>query len=66
VVHGDRVVGSVTSGTVSPTLQVGIALAYVPVAMAAPGTELGIRIRGSAVPARVEKPPFYTDGSIRR
>lgn len=66
VVHGDRVVGSVTSGTVSPTLQAGIALAYVPASMADPGTELGVRIRDSAVPARVQKPPFYTDGSIRR
>ena len=66
VVHGDRVVGSVTSGTVSPTLQVGIALAYVPASMSEPGTELGVRIRDAAVPARVEKPPFYTDGSIRR
>ncbi|MFW6200027.1 MAG: glycine cleavage system aminomethyltransferase GcvT [Gemmatimonadota bacterium] len=61
-----RVLGTVTSGTVSPTLERGIALGYVPARHAPVGTELAIRIRDRDVPGRVEELPFYTDGSIRR
>lgn len=62
---GERV-GEVTSGTVSPSLEVGVALARVKDGFHATGTELGVEIRGRAVPAVVERPPFYTEGSIRR
>jgi aminomethyltransferase len=58
--------GVVTSGTVSPTLGEGIALAYVPVSHAAAGSEVAVDIRGKAVPGVVQRPPFYTEGSIRR
>jgi aminomethyltransferase len=59
-------VGEVTSGVVSPSLGVGVAMGYVPPELATPGTEVGIRIRDKIVPAVVHKPPFYTEGSIRR
>ena len=59
-------VGSVTSGVASPSLGEGIALGYVPAAVARPGTEIGIRIRGRVIGARTQRPPFYTQGSIRR
>ncbi len=59
-------VGVVTSGTVSPSLGEGIALAWVPAELAAPGTTLAIQVRDRELPARVERPPFYTQGSIRR
>ena len=59
-------VGTVTSGTVSPTLGVGVALGYVPVGLAKAGTELQIDARGRLVDAVVQRPPFYTEGSIRR
>ncbi|MBI4521368.1 MAG: glycine cleavage system aminomethyltransferase GcvT [Gemmatimonadetes bacterium] len=59
-------VGVVTSGTVSPTLGDGIALAYVATEAAAPGTEVDIVIRGRKVPAKTERPPFYRNGSIRK
>lgn len=59
-------VGTVTSGTLSPTLGIGIALARVPAALAAPGTPLGIRIRDRVLPAEVTRPPFHTGGSVRR
>ncbi len=52
-------IGEVTSGTFSPTLKEGIALAYVKAAAAEPDQEVAIEIRGRAVPARVVKPPFY-------
>ena len=55
----------VTSGTVSPTLGVGIGMAYLPAAAATPGTGIEILIRGQALPAEVVRPPFYTQGSVR-
>lgn len=58
--------GEVTSGIVSPTLDKGIGLAYVPVEAAKPGTALDVVIRNRPVPAEVVRPPFYADGSIRR
>jgi aminomethyltransferase len=63
--HGYRVLaagtaaGEVTSGTMSPMLGNGIALAYVPAASARPGTPLAIEIRGRAHAARVVRLPFY-------
>jgi aminomethyltransferase len=53
-----RVIGRVTSGTQSPTLQKAIGLAYVKTPFAAPGTELFISIRDKQVKARVVKIPF--------
>jgi aminomethyltransferase len=51
--------GEVTSGTHSPTLDVGIGMGYVPTALAAVGTELSIDVRGRHRRARVVKKPFY-------
>ncbi len=51
-------VGTVTSGTLSPSLKVGIALALVKASVAAVGTELEIGIRQRRVPAEIIKPPF--------
>ena len=52
-------IGEVTSGNLSPILQKGIGMGYVPVEHAEPGTPLVIHIRGKALPAVVVKPPFY-------
>jgi aminomethyltransferase len=65
VVDGDEV-GRVTSGIVSPTLGHGIALAYVAAEHAGRDSRVAVVIRGRPVPAVVQRPPFYTDGSIRR
>ncbi|HUZ81383.1 MAG TPA: glycine cleavage system aminomethyltransferase GcvT [Gaiellaceae bacterium] len=51
--------GEVTSGTMSPMLDVGIGLGYVPVASAQPGTELTIDVRGKSRRAEVSKKPLY-------
>ena len=51
-------VGRVTSGTRSPTLQQALGLAYVPPALAEPGSPLQIDVRGRAVPAAVVPTPF--------
>jgi aminomethyltransferase len=66
VAVGGENVGEVTSGTLSPTLGVGIGMAYVPAEAAKPGTEIGIVIRDKAVPAEVVKPPFHTTGTVKR
>lgn len=52
-------IGFVTSGTMSPSLNKGIGLGYVPVAYSEPGSEIAIQIRKNAVPATVVKLPFY-------
>lgn len=52
-------VGTVVSGTQSPSLNVGIGLGYVPTALATPGTKLEIEIRGRRFAAEVVKKPIY-------
>lgn len=66
LVHEDRDVGIVTSGVASPSLGCGVALGYLPAQAARPGTDVGVRIRGRVVAGRTQRPPFYTEGSIRR
>ena len=51
-------VGSVTSGTLGPSVGQPIALAYVPLAHAAPGTLLQAEVRGKRQPMRVAALPF--------
>jgi aminomethyltransferase len=60
-----RRVGNVTSGISSPTLGVGVGMAYVERDSAAPGTRLDVVIRDRPVPAEVMRPPFYPGGSLR-
>lgn len=53
------IVGVVTSGAWSPSLGHAVALGYVPPAMAKPGTDLLVQVRGQQVAARVVRRPFY-------
>jgi aminomethyltransferase len=55
-------VGEVTSGTLSPCMEVGIGMAYVRSDLAAPGSELVIDVRGKHRRARVESKPLYKKG----
>ncbi|MCU0478637.1 MAG: glycine cleavage system aminomethyltransferase GcvT [Chloroflexi bacterium] len=57
---GDRRTGTVTSGTMSPTLGVPIAMAYVAPGDALPGTMLDVEIRDARAAAEVVPLPFYT------
>jgi aminomethyltransferase len=54
-----NVVGVVTSGTQSPSLEKAIGLGYVPTAMTALGTEIFILIRGKVLKAVVVSLPFF-------
>jgi len=54
-----EVVSEVASGTQSPSLSVGIGMAYLPLDTAKIGTQIEIEIRGRKFPAEVVKKPFY-------
>jgi len=59
VYSGEERVGEVTSGTFSPLLEVGIALAYIsPVERFGPGDLVDVDIRGRRAPATIVRPPF--------
>jgi aminomethyltransferase len=59
VLADGRRVGTVTSGTQSPTLGVPIAMAYVAPGDAEPGTMLDVEVRERPVAAEVVPLPFY-------
>jgi aminomethyltransferase len=59
VMREAEAVGYVTSGTRTPFLKKAIGMAYVPVGMAEPGTEIEIDVRGRRARARVVPMPFY-------
>ena len=56
--NGERI-GEVTSGTLSPSLNWGVGMAYVSTAHAKVGAEIAIEIRGQRFPAIIEKKPLY-------
>jgi aminomethyltransferase len=51
--------GEVTSGTMSPCLEIGIGMGYVPVAAREPGTKIEVDVRGKLRPAEVRERPLY-------
>ena len=59
VFHNGNRIGEVTSGTLSPSLNWGIGMAYVSLAHAKIGAEIDIEIRGQKIPAIIEKKPLY-------
>jgi aminomethyltransferase len=62
VLSGGAVVGEVTSGCLSPSLDRAIAMAYVPTALAAEGTALEVDLAGKGTtPATVSKMPFVNN-----
>lgn len=58
-----RVIGKVTSGTLSPSLQKPIGMGYVETAFAKEGTGVQVIANNKALPARVVKLPFYVKKS---
>jgi aminomethyltransferase len=56
--NGQRI-GEVTSGTVSPSLNWGVGMAYIDAPHAKIGSQIDIEIRGQKFPATIEKKPLY-------
>ncbi len=52
-------IGVVTSGTMSPSMNKGIGLGYVPVELKEVGSQIQIQIRKKTIPATIVKLPFY-------
>jgi len=60
VLRQGKVIGEVTSGTLSPTLKKGVGLALIKADCAKIGTSLEIEVRGKKLPATIVKKPFYS------
>jgi aminomethyltransferase len=60
VVLGEERVGEVTSGSFSPSLEIGVGMAYVRADLAEPGTEVEIDVRGKRRAARIASKPLYS------
>src|SRR5690606_18950977 len=60
-----NVVSELSSGVLSPSLGKGIGMAYLPSALAKPGTELFVDVRGRRFPAKVVKKPFYKPATAK-
>jgi aminomethyltransferase len=65
VLVGDERVGAVTSGSFSPSLAVGIGMAYVRSDLAEPGSEVEIDVRGKRRPARIASKPLYASRPLK-
>ncbi|HVP07645.1 MAG TPA: glycine cleavage system aminomethyltransferase GcvT [Candidatus Acidoferrum sp.] len=63
IYDGGKVVGKVTSGTFSPSLQKPIAMGYVPLEKSKIGATVEVAIRDNKFKAEVVKPPFYKNAS---
>jgi len=59
VFKNGRAIAETTSGTLSPSLGIGIGMAYIPVEFAQPGETIEIEIRDRRFPATIEKKPLY-------
>jgi aminomethyltransferase len=59
ILSGGEPAGEVTSGTFSPSLEVGIGMGYVRSALAEPGTEIEIDVRGRIREAEIRPMPLY-------
>ena len=58
-IHTEHGEGVVTSGTMSPCLEIGIGMGYVPLAAVEPGTPIEVDVRGKRRPAEVRERPLY-------
>ena len=66
VVSGEEEVGVVTSGSFSPSLEIGIGMAYLRADLAEPGTAVEIDVRGKRRQARIASKPLYASPASRK
>ena len=65
LLYNGEIVGKITSGTQSPTLNSGIGLGYVQKHYSKIGTELHMLVRGKKLKCKIVKSPFYSKGSLK-
>jgi len=65
VLHGEEIVAYVMSGGYGATVEKSIAFAYLPAALAEPGTELAVELLGERVGAQVVEVPLYDPENLR-
>ncbi len=63
VFKGDLQIAETTSGSLSPTLKIGIGMAYIPTEFARINEQIDIEIRGKRFPAVIEKKPLHRAGT---
>jgi len=63
VFKGEQKIAETTSGSLSPTLQIGIGMAYIPTEFARINEQIEIEIRGKRFPAVIEKKPLHRAGT---
>ncbi|MBC8526868.1 MAG: glycine cleavage system aminomethyltransferase GcvT [Candidatus Cloacimonetes bacterium] len=61
-----QLIGEVRSGTISPSLNIGIGTGYVRREFMKSGTKIEIKVRNKLLQAIIIKPPFYKNGTIKR
>jgi len=66
VMDGDKNVGWVTSGSFSPSLKKGIALAYIENMTVRSDVALEVQNSRTRIPVRTTTLPFYTEGSAKK
>ena len=59
IFHNDELAGTITSGTLSPLINTGIAMGYVTTNTATEGTNVAVEVRDRLEGATIVKPPFY-------
>ena len=64
IINDDKVVGNVTSGTMSPMIKNGIGIGYIKKSHYKLDSRISINIRGNLKKAKIIKPPFYRHGSL--
>ena len=63
---GEEQAGFVTSGSLAPSLEVAVAMAYVNAGVTEPGTKLEVEVRGKRLGCTVVELPFYREGTARK
>jgi aminomethyltransferase len=66
IAHEGQIIGRVTSGGFSPSLNIAIAMGFVPPAFAQPGTALQVIVRGKVQAAEVIALPFFPHRYVRK
>ncbi len=64
IICDDKLIGNVTSGTISPMIKNGIGMGYIKKAHYRLHSRIKINIRGKLKEAEIVDPPFYKDGSL--